>query len=62
MSTPVARITDVLVDLNQAVNVLTDNDTLEFNIDKRLDVLETVVDDLVTQIEITTEFSKDTSE
>ena len=57
----VARIADIVVDLNAAAVTVSDNDTVEFDVDKRLDVLEVVVDDLNSTIEDSLDFAKDTS-
>lgn len=58
----IARLADVIADLNGVTNQVSDNDEIEYGIDKRLDVLETVVDDLSTDVNNTIEFSDETSE
>ena len=61
MNTVVARIADIVVELNAAAQTVSNNDTVEFDVDKRLSVLEVGVDDLTTEIEDAVEFNTDTS-
>jgi len=61
MNTVVARIADIVVELNAAAQTVSTNDTVEFDVDKRLSVLEVGVDDLTTEIEDAVEFNTDTS-
>ena len=58
----IARLADVAADLNGVMNQVSDNDEVEFDIDKRLDVLEVVVDDLSTDVNNIVEFANETSE
>lgn len=55
------RLSDVIVSLNQQIQKVQDNDTVEFDLENRLNVLETAVDDLTTDIDDTLEFAEETS-
>jgi len=57
----VARIADCVVELNSIASTVSENDTVEFDVDKRLDVLEVATDDLSTDVENTIDLVKDTS-
>lgn len=58
----IARIADIVAELNSVMNELSDNDETEFTVDKRLQVLETATDDLSTDVSQTIEFANETSE
>ena len=62
MRDTIARITDCIADLNGVINDISDNDTLEFDLDNRLRVLETGIDDLSSDVNSTVEDSSDMSE
>jgi len=57
----VARINDAIVELNSCISLITANDTVEFDVEKRLDVLDVAVDDLKSDVDSTVEFTEDTS-
>jgi len=57
----VARIADAVVELNATAQKVSDNDTVEFDVDQRLSVLEVAVDDLQNDVEETVELVGDTS-
>lgn len=61
MSETIGRITEVIADLNKAVADIGDNDGLEFNLDDRLEAIETQVETLSNEIEETISFAKETS-
>ena len=61
MSNTIARITDIVADLNGVLNAISDNETLEFDVELRLDGIETGVDTLANEVEETIEFAKETS-
>ena len=57
----VARIADCVVELNAIAQKVSENDTVEFDVDNRLNVLEVATDDLGTDVEDTIELVADTS-
>ena len=61
MSQHVAMLTETIANLNGILNKISDNDTLEFDIDYRLGALDTVVDTLANEVEETIEFAEATS-
>ena len=61
MRDTVARITDIVADLNGVLNSISDNETLEFDVDTRLSGIETQVETLANEVEETIEFAKETS-
>ena len=62
MRDTIARIADIVADLNGTMNQISDNEELEFAVDKRLQVLETATDDLSTDVNNTVEFAAETAE
>ncbi len=62
MRDTIARIADCVADLNSVMNTVSDNETVEFDVDKRLSVLETATDDLTTDVEDAVADAKDLSE
>lgn len=62
MRDTIARIADIVADLNGTMNQISDNEELEFSVDKRLQVLETATDDLSTEVNTTVEFAAETAE
>ena len=62
MNEVLARITEAIVALNAIASTVSDNDGVEFDVDKRLSVLETAIDDLNSDIEDAVEFSAETGE
>jgi hypothetical protein len=61
MSQTTARITEVVVTLNQCIHKLSDNDTVEFDIEEPLNRLEGTADTLLNEIEESIEFNQETS-
>ena len=61
MNADIARINDAIVELNSCINKIADNDTVEFNLETRLNVLDVAVDDLKSDVEDAIEFTEDTS-
>ena len=62
MRDTIARIADIVADLNGTMNQIGDNEELEFDVDKRLQVLETATDDLSTEVNNVVEFASETAE
>ncbi|KKM64997.1 hypothetical protein LCGC14_1495700 [marine sediment metagenome] len=62
MRDTIARIADIVADLNGTMNQISDNEELEFSVDKRLQVLETATDDLSTEVNNVVEFASETAE
>ena len=62
MRDTIARIADIVADLNGTMNQISDNEELEFDVDKRLQVLETATDDLSTEVNNVVEFASETAE
>jgi len=61
MSNTVARITDLIADLNGIVNAVSENETVEFDTDDRLSKIETHVEALSNEVEETVSFADETS-
>lgn len=61
MSETTARISEIVVTLNSIMAKIDDNDTVEFDIDHRLSVLEAQADTLSNEVEEALEFSEETS-
>ena len=61
MTITTARIAEVIVTLNQITRQLDDNDTVEFDIDDRLTIIENQVDTLSNEVEEAVAFSEETS-
>ncbi|MCZ6775838.1 MAG: hypothetical protein O7D34_05220 [Ignavibacteria bacterium] len=61
MSNTIARITDIVADLNGVLNDISDNETIEFDVDDRLTTIEATVETLSNEVEETIEFSRETS-
>ena len=62
MRDTIARIADIVADLNGTMNQISDNEELEFDVGKRLQVLETATDDLSTEVNNVVEFASETAE
>ena len=62
MRDTIARIADIVADLNGTMNQISDNEELEFDVDRRLQVLETATDDLSTEVNNVVEFASETAE
>ena len=62
MRDTIARIADIVADLNGTMNQISDNEELEFNVDHRLQVLETATNDLGTEVNDVVEFASETAE
>lgn len=62
MRDTIARLADIVADLNGTMNQISDNEELEFSVDKRLQVLETATDDLSTDVNSVVEFAAETAE
>ena len=61
MNEVIARINDAIVELNSIVNKISNNDTVEFDAEVRLNVLDVAVDDLGTVVDDAIEFTEETS-
>ena len=61
MSNIKTRLVNAIVELNSIIDVIDNNDDVDFDIEKRVSVLEVSVDDLTTDVESTVEFVEDTS-
>lgn len=61
MSNTVARIADIIADLNGVTNTVSENETVEFDTDDRLTKIETHVEALSNEVEETETFAKETS-
>lgn len=61
MNEVIARINDAIVELNNIMIKISNNDTVEFDADIRLNVLEVAVDDLGTVVDDAIEFTEETS-
>ena len=61
MNETISRINEVIVELNTALTKISDNDTVEFDVENRLNVLEVAADDLNTDVDSTIELLEQTS-
>ena len=61
MKDTLARITEIIADLNGIINSVSDNDTLEFDTDIQLSKIEVNVETLSNEVEETIEFARETS-
>ena len=61
MKETIARLTDLIADLNGIVNTVSDNDEVEFDVGDRLASIETHVETLSNEVEETVSFAAETS-
>lgn len=55
MKVVIGRIADIITTLNSIATKVGEHDTVEYEVDNRLNILETAADDLNTEVNMTTE-------
>ncbi len=62
MKVTIGRLADIITSLNVTTNLVSDNDTVEFDVDDKLQAVETAVGELQDEVMTTVDDNKDMSE